>query len=216
MDGIHDLGGKLGYGAIDVNEPEEPFHADYEGRMWAISRSSRAPGINIDWWRHVRENIPADDYLNRSYFDSWAQTEMAAMIDAGICTADELVAGEINGAHEILPETQTLAQIMADHATKNFKFDRQVDAEPKFAIGDEIQTISTPTTGHTRLPAYARGRAGTIIAHRGAHLLPDAGAKGQEVAQHLYTVIFAARTLWGPQAAQNDTVSLDLWEDYFV
>jgi nitrile hydratase len=216
MDGIHDLGGKLGYGAIDANEPEEPFHADYEGRMWAISRSSRSPGINIDWWRHVRENIPADDYLSRSYFDSWAQTEMAAMIDAGICTAEELIAGEINGEHAVQPASESLAQVLANHATKNFKFDRPIETGPKFEVGDEIQTISTPTIGHTRLPAYAREKVGVIIAHRGAHLLPDAGAKGQEVAKHLYTVTFTAQILWGLQAAQNDTVSLDLWEDYFV
>jgi nitrile hydratase len=216
MDGIHDLGGKLGFGAVDVNEPEEPFHADYEGRMWAISRSSRAPGINIDWWRHVRENIPADDYLNRSYFDSWAQTEMAALIDAGICSIEELVEQALDVDIENQPETQTLEQVLADHATKNFRFDRQIDAMPKFAVGDEIQTKSQASSGHTRLPAYARDKIGAITAHRGAHLFPDAGAKGQEVAKHLYTVSFTARALWGVQAAQNDTVSLDLWEDYFV
>lgn len=216
MDGIHDLGGKLGYGAIDANEPEEPFHADYEGRMWAISRSSRAPGINIDWWRHVRENIPADDYLNRSYFDSWAQTEMAALIDAGICTVDEFVMQKAIGAAAEQPATQTKAQVLADHATKKFSFEREVDAKAKYATGDEIHTIASPSAGHTRLPTYARNKIGIIAAHRGAHLLPDAGARGQEVAQHLYTVTFTARTLWGVEAAQNDTVSLDLWESYFA
>ena len=33
MDGIHDLGGKLGYGAVDVNEPQQPFHNDDDGRV---------------------------------------------------------------------------------------------------------------------------------------------------------------------------------------
>ena len=33
MDGIHDLGGRDGYGPIDVNEPPEPFHAPWEARL---------------------------------------------------------------------------------------------------------------------------------------------------------------------------------------
>mgnify|MGYP002700353999 CR=1 FL=1 len=216
MDGIHDLGGKLGYGPVDVNEPEEPFHAEYEGRMWAISRSSRAPGVNIDWWRHVRENIAPKDYLNRSYFDSWAQTEMATMIDAGVCTIDELLTQKVDGNPVSPLPTQTKAQVLADHALKNFKFDREIDKLPKYRVGDEVHTISTASAGHTRLPAYARDKPGIISAHHGAHLFPDAGAKGHEVAQHMYTVVFTAQTLWGAQAAPNDTVSLELWEDYFV
>ena len=32
MDGIHDLGGKQGYGPIDVDEVDTPFHHDWEAR----------------------------------------------------------------------------------------------------------------------------------------------------------------------------------------
>ncbi|MEO0917748.1 MAG: nitrile hydratase subunit beta, partial [Pseudomonadota bacterium] len=34
MDGPHDLGGKDGYGPIDVAAP--PFRADWERRQWAL------------------------------------------------------------------------------------------------------------------------------------------------------------------------------------
>ncbi len=95
MEGIHDLGGKLGYGPVDVNEPEMPFHADYEGRVWAISRTAKVPNITIDWWRHIRELVGKDDYLNRPYFDSWAQTHMASMIDGGVFTFSELESGTL-------------------------------------------------------------------------------------------------------------------------
>ncbi len=216
MDGIHDLGGKLGYGPVDVDEPEEPFHADYEGRMWAISRRARVEGINIDWWRHTRENIPADDYLDRSYFDSWAQTEMATLIDAGVCTLDEFVAMRADVLSDVKLAALTKEQFLHEHARKNTRFDRVVSKAPKYAIGDRVVTIETPSIGHTRLPAYARDKFGKVTAHHGAHLLPDAGAAGREEAQHMYTVVFTAQALWGPQAAKNDTVSLELWEDYFV
>jgi nitrile hydratase len=216
MGRVHDLGGKLGYGPIDVNEKEEPFHADFEGRMWAISRSSRAPGINIDWWRHVRENIPADDYLNRNYFDSWAQTEMAAMIDAGVCTLDELIDMKSHTNAAKMVAAQTLDEVLVVNASKNFRFDRETGVVPKYAVGDEIQTLDKPPLGHTRLPEYACGKIGRIIAHRGAHLFPDAGAKGHEIAVHMYTVVFTACELWGDEADASDTVSLELWEPYFV
>ena len=69
---------------------------------------------------------------------------------------------------------------------------------------------------HTRLPRYARDTRGTIIAHHGCHFLPDEGAKGNHVGDHLYTVCFAAAELWGPEANPRDTVTLDLWERYLV
>ena len=78
MDGIHDLGGRQGFGPIDVNEPEAAFHHPWEGRAWAIVRGCRHPDWTIDWWRHVRELIDPVDYLTRPYFDSWAQTQLAA------------------------------------------------------------------------------------------------------------------------------------------
>lgn len=34
MDGPHDLGGKEGFGPIQVDEPDAAFHKEWEGRMW--------------------------------------------------------------------------------------------------------------------------------------------------------------------------------------
>ena len=33
MDGIHDLGGRDGFGAVETDEPEEQFHHPWEGRV---------------------------------------------------------------------------------------------------------------------------------------------------------------------------------------
>ena len=52
MDGIHDLGGRQGFGAIDVNEPEEQFHEPWEERVRGIVNAmSRPPDWNLDWFR---------------------------------------------------------------------------------------------------------------------------------------------------------------------
>lgn len=40
MNGIHDLGGMDGFGPV-VPEPDEPvFHADWEGRVFAMVRAT--------------------------------------------------------------------------------------------------------------------------------------------------------------------------------
>ena len=78
MDGIHDLGGREGYGPIDVNEPPEPFHAPWEARVLGIVRAFTRPAHwSIDWFRHVRECIGPADYLTRAYYDQWPRYHRA-------------------------------------------------------------------------------------------------------------------------------------------
>jgi nitrile hydratase len=70
-------------------------------------------------------------------------------------------------------------------------------------------------TGHTRLPRYARGKVGTIDRDHGVFTFPDTNFLFLgEKPQHVYSVRFAARELWGDQAAPQDSVYVDLWEDY--
>ena len=216
MDGIHDLGGKLGYGPVDVNEPDEPYHAKYEGRMWAISRTAKAPGVTIDWWRHIRELVAPEDYLNRSYFDSWAQTHMASMIDAGVFTFDELASGTSETAPLGQVESLSYDGVLEQNEAMAFRFDKPAGSKPKYAVGQSVVTNATGHMGHTRLPEYARGKRGVVLSYRGAHIFSDDSAKGDEHPQHLYTVSFPATELWGTGANPNDSVSLELWEDYLA
>ena len=216
MDGIHDLGGKIGYGPVDVGEPEKPFHADYEGRAWAISRTARAPSITIDWWRHVRELIDPNDYLNRSYFDSWTQTNIASMIDTGLFTLEEFESGMAQAASVSKIQMQSVKDVLEQNKAMSFRFDHPIDQVSKFELGQTVLTNSVGHSGHTRLPEYARGKVGVIHSHHGAHIFPDESAKGNEYAQHLYTVSFAATELWGAEANPKDRVCLELWEDYLA
>ena len=67
--------------------------------------------------------------------------------------------------------------------------------------------------GHTRLPRYAQGRSGEIMAVHGAHVFPDSSAHGLgDDPKWLYTVRFTARELWGHD--NKDHVMIDLWEPY--
>lgn len=215
MDSVHDLGGKQGFGPIDVDEPEGPFHAEWEGREWAMSRVGAGhPDWTIDWWRHVRESIDPVDYLTRPYFDSWAQTDMAAYIDSGVFTLDEIVAGKAKGERREPPPASNVRDVIALVAKAATRFDRPLDAPPAYRVGDTVLTRRSGASGHTRLPQYARGRRGTIHAHHGAHVFPDMSARGVEEAQHLYSVTFEAEELWPEALGRRDKVFLDLWESY--
>jgi hypothetical protein len=49
----------------------------------------------------------------------------------------------------------------------------------------------------------------------GVSVLPDTSVYGLgDKPQHVYSVRFAARELWGEQTAPQDAVYIDLWEDY--
>ena len=84
-----------------------------------------------------------------------------------------------------------------------------------FAVGDRVRARNMHPAGHTRLPRYVRGHVGTITLQHGAHVFPDAITAGQgEAPQHLYTVRFTGRELWGTAADPTLTVSVDAWESY--
>ena len=218
MDGIHDLGGKQGYGPVNVDEVDTPFHHDWEAREWGIAQSARTPGITIDWWRHCRELIVPEDYLGRPYFDSWAQTDFSTYIEAGWMTVEDISNADAmtDGTDDDPPVALTLAQVLQEDRSHAHRFDAEVDAEPAFAAGQQVLTASHGHAGHTRLPQYARGRRGTIQACTGAPVFPDLSARGVEVHQYCYSVMFIAEELWAGAGGSGDKVYLDLWESYLT
>lgn len=86
---------------------------------------------------------------------------------------------------------------------------------PKFKKGDKVKARNLHPKGHTRLPRYVRGKTGVIESDHGVFVLPDTSAHGKgETPQHVYTVRFAAREVFGPAAGARDAIFADLWDDY--
>lgn len=86
---------------------------------------------------------------------------------------------------------------------------------PRFKAGDHVIVRNINPAGHTRLPRYARGKRGVVAHDHGVFVFPDTSAHGAgEKPQHVYSVRFAARDLWGPHASERDVLYLDLWDDY--
>jgi nitrile hydratase len=90
-----------------------------------------------------------------------------------------------------------------------------VVTRPRFKAGDAVRARDLNPHGHTRLPRYAKGRAGEVVRLHGAHVLPDSNAHFRgEAPEPLYTVRFSARELWGEAANPRDNVCLEMWERY--
>ena len=113
----------------------------------------------------------------------------------------------------------TVPKLMADQvrerAARGDLFRMDADVPPRFEPGARVRTRTLHPLGHTRLPRYARGRVGTVDRDHGVFVFADASGDGRgKIPQHVYSVRFAARELWGPEASARDAVYLDLWDDH--
>ncbi len=215
MNGIHDMGGMQGFGAIKIEHNEPVFHAAWQARCFSLNFTMGAwRKWNIDASRHAIERMAPADYLGQSYYERWLTKLVTLMLEHGLVTPEEVETGQPAAA-----AAKATPPLGPEAALRNMRkgrvSKRVVAAAPAFAIGDRVRTNTNSPSGHTRLPRYARGRQGDIILRHGAHVFPDSNAGGLgEAPQHLYTVRFAARALWGAEANPRDEVTLDLWESY--
>jgi Nitrile hydratase beta subunit len=86
---------------------------------------------------------------------------------------------------------------------------------PRFRVGDRVRVRNLNPSTHTRLPRYIRDKVGIVEFDYGVFAFPDTHAHGQgENPQHCYRVRFTARELWGPTAAERDTLRVDVFDDY--
>ncbi len=216
MDGIHDLGGKLGFGPVAIDHDDgPPFHEPWEGRMLGIVRAiSQPPDWNVDKFRHTVELEEPVHYLTKSYFDRWYKAQACMLIGSGLASVEELVAGKSDGTKVTGLRPPMSVDVVAKLKRRATNFERPHDDLPRFRIGDDIVVRNLNPTGHSRLPAYARGRAGAITAYHGAHVFPDASARGESRAEPLYTVRFGLGELFPEAEGLSDRVHLDLWESY--
>jgi nitrile hydratase beta subunit len=211
MDGIHDMGGMHGFGPVPYAKDDPPYHEDWERRVFGMTLAATGPEwMNLDYSRHSLERIPPDVYLSSTYYERWLYGLIMRQVEAGQLTMEELAAGRADPA---LPRRSDAIPPEAIDAYQNLPFRKDVDAPPRFAVGDAVAMGNPQTKGHTRLPRYARNKRGSIHLHHGAQVLPDTNAHGRgECPTHLYTVKFSARELWGPDASPADHLYVDVWE----
>lgn len=213
MNGIHDMGGMQDMGPVRPETNEPVFHAQWEARVYALNRAMRAWGkVNLDTWRHDIELLPPADYLRLTYYEKWLAVLEKQLVQYGFVTKEELKSGKATGSAKAKP---VLTVARARQITRSIPSSVDPAIRPAFQAGDRVRARNINPTGHTRLPRYARGRVGVVFLDHGVYTFPDTNSKNQgEHRQHVYSVRFAARELWGDQSSPRDTVHLDLFEDY--
>lgn len=213
MNGPHDLGGRMGFGAVapEVNEPL--FHAEWEARALGLTLCSGALGRwTLDESRHARESLPPAIYYSASYYEIWIRALEVLLHRHGLVDAGDLAEGPTLAAPD--PKRLDAARVAAALA-RGTLCDRPIADPARFAPGDRVRARNLHPRGHTRLPRYLCGHPGRIEADHGGFVLPDSNAHGHgEAPQRVYTVVFDGAEVWGPDAEPGLTISADLWEGY--
>lgn len=215
MNGVHDMGGMQGFGPIRPEKNEPVFHARWEGRITAIWYAVGAwRKWNTDFGRQTRESIPPAEYLALGYHQVRYEQTVAVLASSGLAARAEIERGRpVKTAQKATPPLAP-GGVAAWFAGGNPKR-RDVAVAPTFRVGERVRGRNIHPPTHTRLPRYARGKVGVVERDHGVFVFPDSNAQGLgEKPQHVYSVRFAARELWGQQAPPKDTVIVAMWDDY--
>jgi nitrile hydratase subunit beta len=211
LNGIHDMGGMQDMGPVRGESSEPVFHVEWERRIFALFNA-----LDIQWpaRRAQLELIPPADYLRMSYYERWLAAIEPLMMKAGMLTSEELERGEVIGGisdrWHVLSAAEVATWTIPVPGTKTVPH-----GEARFQLKQRVRARNLNPIGHTRLPRYVRAKTGTIERVCAPAALQDAVRDNVSgTVQHVYTVRFAARELWGEYANSLDSVYLDLWEDH--
>jgi nitrile hydratase beta subunit len=208
VNSLHDLGGMSGFGDVRPTPQDGPaFHSDSERRIFGVAMAlviSR--WCDADGFRFAIESLPAEFYVRECFPANWLAGLETQLRETGLLPAGFLDA-VMRGARPPLPSPGAPPSLIPDR--------EETPTPGRFRVGDCVRVRNMNPTGHTRLPRYLRGQAGTVIAERGTFDFPDClAARTARRPQALYTVAFSARAIWGEQAGPNDSLTADLYDDY--
>jgi nitrile hydratase len=200
MDGMHDLGGKQGFGAVRFRVNAPVFHAEWEKRVNALYSLAVRRGIfNMDEYRHAIERMQPRHYLTASYYERTLTSLATLCVEKGVATHQELE--DLAGGAFPLSEPSAPGRTNLP--------DRQ-----SFAVGDRVRVRNDFFAGHVRMPGYIRGKPGTVVGVTPAYPFPDAHAHGVKAQNEpTYDVAFRSEDLW-PGASDKATVHVGVFESY--
>lgn len=213
MDGMHDLGGRQGFGRVEAEPGEPPFHEPWEGRVHGMSETAEiGPGF-----RHAIERMDPAAYLTTSYYEHWLESIETRGVEHGRFTRAELAAAARRiAAGEPVPRRSDPEGARAARAMLRPRPKSTYTAPPpRHGVGDRVTVIRVLPTGHTRCPGYLRGARGVVERVHAPMPLLDIyeSQDGLVRPEAWYTVAFPAAELWevdGP----GHTVLVDLWESH--
>ena len=200
MDGMHDLGGKQGFGAVRYTLDAPTFHAAWEVRANSLYAFAVRLGIfNMDEYRHAIERMEPRHYLTASYYERSLTSLATLCVEKGVFTREELE----RRAHGHVP----LAAPSSPGRTN-------VAVPERFKIGDRVRVRHDSVPGHMRMPGYIRGKAGVVVGESPPYPFPDAHAHAVEAQDEpTYDVRFRSNELW-PDSSDDALVHVGVFQSY--
>ena len=200
MDGMHDLGGRQGFGKVRYTPNATAFHAPWEVRANSLYAFAVRNGIfNMDEYRHAIERMEPRHYLTASYYERSLTATMTLCVEKGIVTREELE----RRAGEAIPLAAPSAPGRPNVASRQ-----------RFAPGDRVRVRLDSAPGHMRMPGYIRGKEGVVVGVSPAYPFPDAHAHGIDSQDEpTYDVRFRTQDLW-PDSSDDALVHVGVFESY--
>src|SRR6478752_2424174 len=91
MDGMHDLGGRQGFGAVRYRPDATAFHNAWEVRVNSLYAFAVRSGIfNMDEYRHAIERMDPRHYLSAGYYERSLTGLATLLVEKGVVSRDEL------------------------------------------------------------------------------------------------------------------------------
>jgi nitrile hydratase subunit beta len=186
MDGVHDMGGMHGFGAVPIEHDAPVFREPWEGRVATMVRRMMA-NTTVDHFRYTIEQMPPAAYLTSRYFERWLWAAERMAAEQGL----------LDGSGHPDPEPRPTGEPAGP---------------PRYADGQRVRVGNPVTTMHTRVPRYIRNHVGTVVRRSCAWPHPTASAATGRHGpmEHVYAVAFPASELFGTDADHNLVV--DVWE----
>lgn len=200
MDGVHDLGGKQGFGAVRHTPQAPVFHEEWEKRINALYGLAVRHGVfNMDEYRHAIERMEPRHYMSASYYERTLTSLATLCVEKGVVTQAELEALAGGAFALALPLGPGRSNAPVRH---------------RFNPGDRVRVCNDHVGGHVRMPGYIRGKTGVVVQVSPHYPFPDAHAHGVPAEDEpTYDVRFASQHLW-PDAADAAWVHVGVFQSY--
>src|SRR5690348_5778175 len=200
MDGIHDLGGRQGFGRVRFTQGATAFHAPWEVRANSLYAHAVRVGLfNMDEYRHAIERMDPRHYLTASYYERSLTSLITLCVEKGVVTREELE----RRAGGSIPLSAPSAPGRGNATGRE-----------QFQAGDRVRVKEDRVPGHIRMPGYIRGKTGVVVSESPAYPFPDAHAHAIAAQDEpTYDVRFRSEDLW-PQSADAALVHVGVFQSY--
>jgi hypothetical protein len=200
MDGMHDLGGKQGFGTVRHGPDAAVFHEAWEKRINALYGLAVRLGIfNMDEYRHAIERMEPRHYMNAGYYERTLTSLATLCVEKGVLTRAELE----ERAGGLFPLALPLGPGRGNVPTRR-----------SYQAGDRVRVRNDHVAGHVRMPGYIRGKTGVVVSESPRYPFPDAHAHGLAAEDEpTYDVRFKSSDLW-PDAADDALVHVGVFQSY--